>query len=42
MELAEKLVIPGDLLACASADEIHIAVATVYQIDYLATWNIRA
>ena len=41
MELAEKLVLPGGLPESAAADAIHIAVATVYQIDYLATWNIR-
>lgn len=40
MELAEKLVIPGGLPEGAAADAVHIAVATVYQIDYLATWNI--
>ena len=41
MELAQKLVIPGGLPAGAAADAVHIAVATIYQIDYLATWNIR-
>jgi len=41
MELAQKLVIPGGLPESAAADAVHIAVATVYQIDYLATWNIR-
>jgi hypothetical protein len=41
MELAEKLVIPGGLPESAAADAIHIAVAAAYQLDYLATWNIR-
>ena len=41
MEPAERLVIPGGLPESAAADAVHIAVATVYQIDYLATWNIR-
>jgi hypothetical protein len=41
MELAQKLVIPGGLPESAAADAVHIAVATVYRIDYLATWNIR-
>jgi len=41
MELAEKLVIPGGLPESAVADAVHIAAATVFQIDYLATWNIR-
>jgi hypothetical protein len=35
------LVIPGALPESAAADAIHVAVATVYQIDYLATWIIR-
>jgi hypothetical protein len=25
----------------AAGDPLHIAAATVYQIDYLVTWNIR-
>jgi hypothetical protein len=41
IELAEKLVIPGGFPESAETDAIHIAAATVYRIDYLATWNIR-
>ena len=36
-ELIERQVIP----AKASRDAIHIAVASVHQIDYLLTWNCK-
>ena len=32
---------PKRLRTSAAEDAVHIAVATIYQIDYLATWNIR-
>jgi hypothetical protein len=41
MELAEMLVVPGGLPESAAADAVHIAAATIFQIDYPATWNIR-
>jgi hypothetical protein len=40
MELAKKLVVPGGLPE-AAPDAVHIAAATIFQIDYPATWNIR-
>jgi predicted nucleic acid-binding protein len=41
MELAARLVVPGGLPPGAAADALHVAVAAVYKMDYLATWNIR-
>jgi predicted nucleic acid-binding protein len=41
MEFADKLMVPGGLPLGAAADALHIAAATIYRIDYLATWNIR-
>ncbi|MDX8413530.1 MAG: type II toxin-antitoxin system VapC family toxin [Mariprofundales bacterium] len=39
--LAEHLISGGGLPSSASADALHIAVATVFGIDYLLTWNCR-
>lgn len=37
--LAEKLVSYGALPSQAGNDALHIAVASVWQVDYLVTWN---
>ncbi len=41
MELARKLIVPGGFPNVAEADSVHVAAATVYECDYLVTWNIR-
>jgi len=41
LALAEDLVEHGPLPENASEDALHIAIATVYGIDYLLTWNCR-
>jgi hypothetical protein len=41
MDLARKLVVPGGFPKVAEADSVHVAAATVYQCEYLLTWNIR-
>ena len=41
LALAEDLVENGPLPKNASEDALHIAIATVYGIDYLLTWNCR-
>ena len=38
-ELVDALMLQGALPSNASDDATHIAVATVYCIDYLVTWN---
>ena len=40
-ELAEAFLGAGPLPAKAKADAVHLAVATVYRVDYLATWNLK-
>jgi hypothetical protein len=40
-ELAERLVADGPIPARAAGDALHIAFATIYQCDYLLTWNCR-
>ena len=40
-ELAEAFLAAGPLPAKAKADAVHLAVATVYQVDYLLTWNLK-
>lgn len=40
-ELAEAFLNAGPLPAKAKADAVHLAVATVYRVDYLATWNLK-
>ena len=40
-ELAEAFLAAGPLSAKAKADAVHLAVATVYQVDYLLTWNLK-
>ena len=41
LELAGQLVAPGGLPSVAATDALHIAVAAIHEIDYLATWNMR-
>lgn len=40
-QMAERLVIEGPIPPKAAGDAVHIATATVYQCDYLLTWNCR-
>ena len=40
-ELAHAFLAAGPLPAKAQADAVHLAVATVYRVDYLATWNLK-
>ena len=40
-ELAEAFLAVGPLPAKAQADAVHLAVATIYKLDYLATWNLK-
>lgn len=39
--IAEALVEQGIVPSKAAEDALHIAVATVYGVDYLLTWNCR-
>ena len=41
LRLANELVQRGALPAKAMADAVHIAVATVHQMDYLLSWNCK-
>lgn len=41
IETAESLVKEGAIPPKASVDALHIAVATVYQCEFLLTWNCR-
>lgn len=40
-QMAERLVDEGPIPTKAAGDAVHIATATVYQCDYLLTWNCR-
>lgn len=40
-DLARALVSSGLVPAIASPDAVHIALASVYQIDFLVTWNFK-
>jgi hypothetical protein len=40
-ELARILVTSGLVPAIASSDAVHIALASVHQIDFLVTWNFK-
>lgn len=40
-ELARLLVSSGLVPAIAAPDAVHIALASVYQIDFLITWNFK-
>jgi len=41
LNITESLVKRGIIPAKAAEDALHIAVATVYGVDYLLTWNCR-
>lgn len=41
LNIAEALVDQGIVPSKAAEDALHIAVATVYAVDYLLTWNCR-
>lgn len=42
LETAERLIVPSGPLSKKSADDaIHIAAATVYQCEFLLTWNFK-
>ncbi len=40
-ELAQQFLIQSNLPPKASDDALHIALATVYELNYLLTWNCR-
>jgi hypothetical protein len=40
-ELSEAFLKPSNLPPKASNDALHIALATVYGLDYLLTWNFK-
>jgi hypothetical protein len=39
--IASELVQEGIISSKAAEDALHIAVATIYGVDYLLTWNCR-
>ena len=41
LHIAEALVEQGIVPPKAAEDALHIAVATIYGVDYLLTWNCR-
>lgn len=41
LNIAEALVGQGIIPSKAAEDALHIALATVYDVDYLLTWNCR-
>ena len=41
MESAEELIVEGPIPRKAARDAAHIAIATVYDCEYLLTWNCR-
>ncbi|WP_292861111.1 type II toxin-antitoxin system VapC family toxin [Nostoc sp. LPT] len=41
LELAQAFLSQSNLAAKASNDALHIALATVYGLDYLLTWNCK-
>jgi hypothetical protein len=41
VELARAILARGFLPQKAFPDALHIAVATVYQVEYLLTWNCK-
>src|SRR6266404_3146102 len=40
-ELAAALLAAGPLPAKAKADAVHLAMASVYRLDYFMTWNLK-
>ena len=41
LDLAEKFILSKALPEKASDDALHIAVAAIYGLDYLLTWNCK-
>jgi predicted nucleic acid-binding protein len=41
LKLSEAFMVQGMLPPKAEQDAVHIAVATVYELNYLLTWNCR-
>jgi hypothetical protein len=41
VSLSTKLIAPGALPSKALEDALHIAIATIHQVDYLLTWNCK-
>jgi len=41
LDIASELVKKGIVPSKASEDALHIAIATIYGVDYLLTWNCR-
>jgi hypothetical protein len=40
-KLTEVFLSAGPLPAQAKADALHLAVATIWRVDYLLTWNLK-
>jgi len=40
-EVVDAFLVPGLLPAKAKADAVHLAVATIYQVNFLLTWNLK-
>jgi hypothetical protein len=40
-ELAAAILAAGPLPAKAKADAVHLAMVSVYRLDYLLTWNLK-
>lgn len=40
-QLANKLISGGGIPTSSQADALHIAIASVHNLDYLLTWNCR-
>ena len=40
-QLAGSLIAAGAIPAVAAADALHIAIATVHEMDFLLTWNCK-
>lgn len=40
-ELAEKYILEGTVTRKFREDALHIAIATIYKIDVLASWNFK-
>ena len=40
-ELARVLIAAGLVPSIASPDAVHIALASVYEVDFLVTWNFK-
>lgn len=40
-DLAEELIVKGIVPEKAASDAIHIAVASVHEVEFLVTWNFK-